>query len=558
MPTSLVPWHEYDGKDAERLLAALLIRTLPNAQRIDGAGGDDGVDVRVQVDGGWHIYEIKSFHSRLTSGQKRQIATSLTTAVQRQDSMTGWTLVLPLDLSPSEDRWFSGTLQAIASVPINWIGRTQIEESLSRNRDLLRAFAPGSAERRALDLLAQANAETSAMTRGMVDGIERIAALKDLMDLTDPDWAFDVSVAGDDVRIALRPKDADAPARSPIGISVEIDSANNLAVARQLEQFMLYGRPAEIPSESIISIKADLPGNLEEVISRGGHPALSIQKSDEEKGWRLAQRIDAVRDGRVIGTLPIEWDDRSQGPLGGTWLSGRDRSGFLELKMKTDPALKGGLEIRAPASDNVLPEDVVPVLKFLGLLRKGDSLRLVASGYPDVTARLTGQPAGHPGLPEAGIAVAEAIARIQLAVGVRFPLPGSWTPKEGEMIYFWDQLLATGQVQWYWPGYSVNLPAGKVAKLLSTSLLPRIAMTGTSFVDPVIELLGHSMQIQGQIRCEVTDMVIPNPRFLASQIRDVPPATLIVVTLAQDDRTKSMFYLDRSTEPAQTLGTSTT
>jgi hypothetical protein len=173
MASLVVPWHDYGGHDAEVLIAALLVRTTPGAQRIDGSGGDDGVDVRAPLDSGHHIYEIKSFHNRLTPGQKRKITASLVTAVQNQSAMVRWTLVLPLDLSPAEDRWFSGTLAANAKVPIDWIGRTQIEERLDRNRDLLRAFAPGSVERRAMDLLAEYNAEKAAMTGGMVDGIER-------------------------------------------------------------------------------------------------------------------------------------------------------------------------------------------------------------------------------------------------------------------------------------------------------------------------------------------------------------------------------------------------
>jgi hypothetical protein len=544
MASSVVPWHEYSGREAEDLVAALLVRTISGAQRIDGSGGDDGVDVRVQVDGGYHVYQIKGFYNRLTSSQKRQISDSLVAASQRQPAMVRWTLVLPLDLSPGEDRWFSGTLAAKTEVPITWHGRTQLEEVLSRNRDLLRAFAPGSTERRAMDLLGEYHAEKAAMTKGMVDGIERLAGLKSQMDLTDPDWAFDVKVVGEDVSVELRPKDAESARRRPIGIALEI-SANDAVVTKQVDQFMRYGRPADIPSGSILNFEADLPGNLTEVIRQTGKPSVSFRKTAEEKAWRLAQRVDAVREGRVIGTLAIEWDDRSHGLLGGSWISGKDRSGFLELMMRTEPDQKGGLEIRAPASENVLPEDVVPVLRFLSLLKRGDCLRLVAPGYPEVEVRLTGEPVGDPGLHEAGIAVAEALVRIQSAAGTRFPLPGSWGAKDGEMIYFWDQLLSNGEVQWYWPGYSVNMPAAKVSKLLADSVLPRISMSGTSGRDPIVEFLGYKMSIQGQVRCEIANMVIPNPRILAEQIRNVGAETLVAVPLAQDDRTLSMFYLDR-------------
>jgi hypothetical protein len=545
--SSVVPWHEYSGRDVEDLIAALLVRTVTGAQRIDGSGGDDGVDVRAPVDGGYRIYQIKGFHTRLTSSHKRQIAASLATAVQRQSEMVRWTLVLPLDLSPGEERWFSGVLGPESSVPIDWVGRSQIEERLSVNRDLLRAFAPGSTERRAMDLLGEYNAEKAALSRGMADGIERLAGLKNQLDLADPDWAFDVRVSGESINVELRPKDPESAKRSPIGIAFEV-SENDAAVAQQVEKFMRYGRPVQIPRESIVRFEADLPGNLAEVIRQSGKPSLSFGNSDQEQSWQLSQRADAVRDGKVIGTLPIEWNDRSQGPLGGSWVSGKDRSGFLELAMTTEPDLKGGIQISAPASDSVLPEDVVPVLKFLNLLKVGDHLRLIAVGHPEIEARLIGNPLGDSHVLESGIAIAEAVARIQAAAGTRFPMPASWTGKDAEMTYFWDQLLAHGEVQWYWPGYAVNIPAGRVSQLLADSVIPRISMTGTSENNPEVELFGNKFRIEGQLRCVVTDMLVPNPRALAKHVCDAPPDTPVAVTLAQDDRTLSFFYLDQDLE----------
>jgi hypothetical protein len=35
-----VPWLDYSADQVEQLLAALLIRMMPTAERIDGSGGD--------------------------------------------------------------------------------------------------------------------------------------------------------------------------------------------------------------------------------------------------------------------------------------------------------------------------------------------------------------------------------------------------------------------------------------------------------------------------------------------------------------------------------------
>jgi len=91
------------------------------------------------------------------------------------------------------------------------------------------------------------------------------------------------------------------------------------------------------------------------------------------------------------------------------------------------------------------------------------------------------------------------------------------------------------------------MPAGTVKELLRNSVLPRVSMNATSSQDPVIPLLGHEISIQGQLRFDITDLVIPNPRSLAADIRDLSPLFPVPVTLVQDDRTVVMCYLDRET-----------
>jgi len=259
--------------------------------------------------------------------------------------------------------------------------------------------------------------------------------------------------------------------------------------------------------------------------------------------------MEALRNGRVLDVLPVEWTERSAGPLGGAWLSGRDRSGFLELVLRVEPdRTVGGMDIRAPASDDVLPEDAALVMRFLSILRSGDELRMCAPGISPAVMRLTGPPTGDPDTVAAGAIIAETLARIQRATGTRFSLPGGWTNEDSEMPYFCDQLLTVGQVQWYWPGYAINLPALRLAKLLSESTLPRVSMTGESGDNPVISLMGGTVTIPGKIRCEVTDMVVMNPRQLRAELEAASPLTVLPVPLGQDDRTRSMFYLVREPE----------
>ena len=139
-----INWVELASTPArcEELLAYLLIRTVPVAKRVDGAGGDDGADVIATTIGGDHVYQIKSFAERLTSSRRNKIAESLKTAIAKRPNMVAWTLVLPLDLTPGESAWFEDKLRSHAPrglVP-TWIGRAQIMAELSKHRDLIEAY----------------------------------------------------------------------------------------------------------------------------------------------------------------------------------------------------------------------------------------------------------------------------------------------------------------------------------------------------------------------------------------------------------------------------------
>jgi tetratricopeptide (TPR) repeat protein len=142
-----IPWQDLRAADVEDLIAALLLRTVDGAQRIDGSGGDGGVDVVVRSPAGDHVFEIKSFCRRLTAAQKRQVLNSLRTAVKQQRDMVAWTLVIPLDPSPAEDRWFREVLAAETAAAVSWMGRTAVEAAFAAHPDLAPAFLSRSYER---------------------------------------------------------------------------------------------------------------------------------------------------------------------------------------------------------------------------------------------------------------------------------------------------------------------------------------------------------------------------------------------------------------------------
>jgi hypothetical protein len=165
-----IPWGRYSTDQVEDLVAALLLRENPGGERMDGAGGDDGIDVLVPASGGIHVFEIKSYRERLKPVQKRAIEKSARIAAEKNLDMVAWTLVIPLDHTPAERRWMSQDLASIAGVPVDWMGRTRLEEGLARHPDLVRFYAPGNVEHLAFDLLAWAHCRSPLPRRSAAAG----------------------------------------------------------------------------------------------------------------------------------------------------------------------------------------------------------------------------------------------------------------------------------------------------------------------------------------------------------------------------------------------------
>ncbi|MFJ3299279.1 tetratricopeptide repeat protein [Streptomyces bacillaris] len=120
-------WEELaqDRMAFEDGVAALLGMVYPGLRRVNGEGGDRGVDAVLELpDGDRHVFQIKSFTERLNAGRRRKIQSSLDRAAQR--GPTRWTLVLPLDLTPGEWDWFD-RLREVYSFPLELHGLCELK-----------------------------------------------------------------------------------------------------------------------------------------------------------------------------------------------------------------------------------------------------------------------------------------------------------------------------------------------------------------------------------------------------------------------------------------------
>src|SRR5690242_7684083 len=110
----MLNWGSLDPQRLERGVQQLLQTHHPGLVCLDGAGGDDGRDAQLQTADGMTVFEVKSVSSRLTGAQKRQIQRSLQTALTKLESMTRWILIVPLNPSPAELRWFETKIRELA------------------------------------------------------------------------------------------------------------------------------------------------------------------------------------------------------------------------------------------------------------------------------------------------------------------------------------------------------------------------------------------------------------------------------------------------------------
>jgi hypothetical protein len=540
---TVIPWRDLHPLQVQQLISALLVRTVPDAHAVDGAGGDDGADVVAVETGGIHVYEIKSFARRLTPGQRGQVERSLATARAQRADMVAWTLAIPLDPSPAEERWMREKLGPMAGVPVAWMGRTTLEAGFAERRDLARAFLPGSAQQLALELLSLHGHEEAGLTAGVPDAVSRGLNLRHQLEDVDPDYDFDLDLHAGESTIHISPKDAQAIERRPITGALLFEAAPGTAEADAIKQFHLYGAPLKLAGENITDMSLDLPGGLNSLIQRGVPVGLSLTPTEAEP--RRA-RFVAASGVRTLAKLPVMITQTSRGAAGGARLVATDDAATLRLEVRMLPGGRtGGVSFTLSVANGGFPADGLPAARFLATLAECDTLRLEVPDQPAATMRL----------PNVGAAVGaadvvellEALERVQDASGIPFAVPSHMSPQERQVLAFIDALLTRGEIDWWWPGFTVTMPAETVQRqVLPTGVLPRISVNGSRSATWLIA--GHELSLDGKVVMTATNVVVTNPLHLARQLNapGCRPNTPLVVNLEADARTVARFRLDLS------------
>lgn len=414
-----VSWRDLGSSRYEDMVAVLLSNLHPDSQRIDGAGGDDGRDVRwPNADGREHMFELKSFADRLGAPQKRQIKRSLARAGLLDPA--SWTLVVPIDPSPAEDRWFQH-LQEGVSFPLTWRGRTWLDAQCAERPYIARYFIESSSGE-VLRVLLQLNQEQAALAGGITDAISRMEALATLANELDPYYRVTLASDGITTRISWAPRYAGAEADSPWSLSITLafaDTPEGRARLTEVTDALDWGGPLSISPSEMRGLEAHLPAGLERLVE--GEATLIAMPATIVDGPGEAFLLVVRREMRTVASTLVHVKTTRAGQRG-VVEEGSDRSGLIKVRIKRDLTTNVGHitigvgDVDAP----VMAEEVGPALSVLSELGNGAEFGLRGvSGTPATDFQaVTNQPLLDPRF----AALVRDIATIQEFAGERLPI----------------------------------------------------------------------------------------------------------------------------------------
>lgn len=321
-----VQWETAHVKAVYEDMVAVLLSTLqPEAQRLDGRGGDGGRDVQLREDGRLDLFELKSFTGRLgkEQGRRRQVENSLKTAAGL--SPDSWTLVVPIDPTPDELAWFD-KLKSQYPFPLSWRGRTWLDQQMASHPAIPRYYLEGG-DSEAIRVLRELGREQAALACGIPDAMERFQVLRQRLDEVSPHYRLDVSIVGDTITVLVRPRYRDAERDHPILINAGFafpDTPTGREAAEQLQRAFDYGDEVVIEPEHVRDLRIDMPGQPTQDLSGS---KVILGPAAEDPSFRLdARAVISDPAGVPLGSLPLRFDRR------------RPASGEARCSGRTSPA----------------------------------------------------------------------------------------------------------------------------------------------------------------------------------------------------------------------------
>lgn len=185
-----------------------LARDFPTAaENIKPSGGDGGIDILVNLDPGFAVYQVKRFGSadqkakNLTSSQRRQVESSM--EALRSDPRTQgldvrqWHLVMPLDPTLEAKKWLREAAERIGLPDPVWHGISACDAWAAKYPDIIDYYFGGSRETiqaKAQELLKLFNPVPGQVaTWDLLDTLDYVRGTAEALSGQDPHYNYGVS-----------------------------------------------------------------------------------------------------------------------------------------------------------------------------------------------------------------------------------------------------------------------------------------------------------------------------------------------------------------------------
>lgn len=408
-----VNWERASGDLVEEIIAAFILLDNPRGNRITPSRGDKGIDVQVEVDGRWNIYQIKKFAHNLTTSQKNQIQESWDTFVAEtlpHNDIRSWTLVLPWDPTREQLAWLHELTEG-HNVDVQWWGRAQLDGLASQRPDVVDYYF-GDGGREVKNLMAQMLALNSPLSAAadrpsFLAGLsERLLEITRALSQLDPFYKYVVDlrtgtvgewnkedaqgaafvqylqVTDEQYTITrLFPLSAESWWLHPIGGTLALDAPEGSEEAGKVSDFFDYGTPfTNVPGE-LIDVHGP-PGLVE--AGPGLFSTVLIESTVKLHPLEL-QLANPTNE--ILERLPLTNVTGNGAPQGhGMTIEAQDLSGTLSFRFRTNARDREIFDFRFASCVGKSPAAVLPAIRFLARLDGANPFSLAVRGGRPVLA----------------------------------------------------------------------------------------------------------------------------------------------------------------------------
>ena len=388
----MLDWSALEQPTFDRVVEAIVRDRFGDSVRaVNGVGGDEGIDIEIELDGGrlW-ILQLKYFPEGFSSVWHRR-RTQITRSFKRalKHSPATWTLVVPRVCSNPEDKFVKNLNGGKKPPVITVIDRDELDVWLSEAPHIER-WALRNATSELREMARDFRQETATLAGGMPDLAARVRNLGQLANAADLDWNVGFASSDDATSVTITPRHSEAAARSPIEFAVELNQLGEDHADLQQEILRTLGYAPSgrlhIPGDVVRSVRMGGPDFI-----AGDYPPAAVEFISPPTGPAVGKRLEirafeaddevASFEGRITHAAP--------GIIGGS-IEASFCSGHLDVRLRvphgTEVAEDAGADFPAPgldlriSYDNVRPSVVEDVLSTRRVLCFASRLEFAIEG----------------------------------------------------------------------------------------------------------------------------------------------------------------------------------